>query len=105
MFRLGLAPSRDAARQLVLHRHFQVNGRTVNIASYQMKAGDVIEVRPKSKKIDAIHESLKRVTERQVPGWLQLDKANLKGTFLAVPDRADVPLAANEQLVVELYSK
>ncbi len=105
VYRLGLAPSRDAARQLVLHRHFEVNGRSVNIASYQLKPGDVIQVRSKSKKVDMIHESLKRITGQQVPSWLQLDKANLRGTFLAVPERADIPLAANEQLVVELYSK
>lgn len=105
VYRLGLASSRDAARQLVLHRHFTVNGQMVNIPSYVLKPGDVIQVRSKSKKIDVIHESLRRITERQVPAWLQLDKANLKGTFLTVPERADVPLNANEQLVVELYSK
>ena len=105
VYRLGLASSRDAARQLVLHKHFFVNGRPVNIPSYHLKPGDVIQVRPKSKKTDVIHESLRRVTERQVPSWLQLDKANLKGTFLAVPEREEVPLNANEQLVVELYSK
>ena len=105
VYRLGLASSRDAARQLILHRHFLVNGGSVNIPSYHLKPGDVIQVRPKSKKIDVIHESLRRVTERQVPSWLQLDKASLKGTFLAVPEREEVPLNANEQLVVELYSK
>lgn len=105
VYRLGIATSRSAARQLVLHRHFTVNGHPVNIPSYQLKPGDVIEVRSKSKKIDVIHESLRRISERQVPAWLQLDKANLKGTFLTVPERQDVPLNANEQLVVELYSK
>ncbi len=105
VYRLGLASSRDEARQLVLHRHFEVNGRSVNIPSYQLKPGDVIQVRAKSRKIDVIHDALKRVSERQVPSWLQLDKANLKGSFLSIPERADVPLAANEQLVVELYSK
>lgn len=105
VYRLGIASSRSAARQLVLHRHLTVNGRVVNIPSYQLRPGDVIQVRTKSRKIDAIHESLKRVTERQVPAWLQLDKANLQGTFLTMPEREDVPLNANEQLVVELYSK
>ena len=105
VYRLGIAPSRAGARQLVLHRHLTVNGRVVNIPSYQLRPGDVIQVRTKSRKIDAIHESLKRVTERQVPAWLQLDKANLQGTFLTMPEREDVPLNANEQLVVELYSK
>jgi small subunit ribosomal protein S4 len=105
VYRLGFAPSRDASRQLVLHGHFTVNDRSVNIPSYVVKPGDVIAVRSRSKKLDVIHESLKRVTTGQVPAWLQLDKANLKGTFVNLPERADVPLTANEQLVVELYSK
>jgi small subunit ribosomal protein S4 len=105
VYRLGFGASRDAARQLVLHRHLTVNDRVVNIPSYQVKPGDVIQLRTKSRKLDAVHESLKRVTQGQIPGWLQLDKANLKGTFLNVPERADVPLTHNEQLVVELYSK
>jgi small subunit ribosomal protein S4 len=105
VYRLGFASSRAAARQLVLHAHLSVNSKTVNIPSYQVKAGDIIQVRPKSRKLDTIHESLKRVSDRHVPGWLQLDKASLKGTYLNVPERADIPLNANEQLVVELYSK
>jgi small subunit ribosomal protein S4 len=105
VYRLGFGSSRAAARQLVLHGHITVNARSVNIPSYQVKAGDVIQVRAKSRKLDAIHDSLKRVSERQVPSWLQLDKANLKGTFVNFPERADVPLNASEQLVVELYSK
>jgi small subunit ribosomal protein S4 len=105
VYRLGFGSSRAAARQLVLHGHITVNTRSVNIPSYQVKAGDVIQVRAKSRKMDAIHDSMKRITERQVPAWLQLDKANLKGTFVNFPERADVPLNASEQLVVELYSK
>lgn len=105
VYRLGLAASRDGARQLVLHRHITVNDRSVNIPSYSLKPGDVIQVRAASRKLDVVHEGLKRVSERQVPAWLQLDKANLKGTFLTLPERQDVPLNANEQLVVELYSK
>lgn len=105
VYRLGFGSSRDAARQLVLHRHIMVNGNTVNIPSFSVKPGDVIQARPKSRKLDVIHDSLKRVNDRSIPGWLQLDKANLKGTFLNAPERADVPLNANEQLVVELYSK
>lgn len=105
VFRMGFAPSRDSARQLILHGHFTVNDRSVNIGSYIVKPGDVVAVRARSRKLDVIHESLKRVTQGQVPAWLQLDKANLKGTFVSLPERADVPLAANEQLVVELYSK
>jgi small subunit ribosomal protein S4 len=105
VYRLGFGASRAAARQTVLHGHIMVNGRNVNIPSFQVKPGDTIQVRPKSRKLDMIHESMKRVSERQIPAWLQLDKANLKGTFLNTPERADVPLNASEQLVVELYSK
>jgi len=105
VYRLGFGASRDAARQLVLHRHILVNGNPVNIPSFIVKPGDVVHVRPKSRKLDAVHDALRRVNDRSIPSWLQLDKANLKGTFLNAPERADVPLNANEQLVVELYSK
>lgn len=104
-YRMGFAASRDGARQLVKHGHLTVNDRPVDIPSYTLRAGDVVAVRAKSRKLDFIHESMKRVTQGQVPSWLNLDKANLKGTFVSVPERADVPLNANEQLVVELYSK
>lgn len=104
IFRLGFAPSRKAARQLVLHRHFTVNGTTVNIPSYELNAGDSIQVREKSKKLDIIHAALGR-TKDNVYGWLQVDKAKMTGSFLNVPEREDIPLNANEQLIVELYSK
>lgn len=104
VYRLGFAPSRKAARQLVLHRHLQVNGRTVNIPSYILQPGDVIAVREKSKKLDVIHNTLRR-TKDNVYEWLQVDKAALSGTFMDVPAREAVPLVANEQLIVELYSK
>jgi small subunit ribosomal protein S4 len=82
-----------------------VNNRIVNIPSYQLRAGDVIQVREKSKKLDIIHASMKRVKDNMLPSWLSLDKASLTGTFLNVPERADIPLNANENLIVELYSK
>ncbi|MFA6597730.1 MAG: 30S ribosomal protein S4 [Ignavibacteriaceae bacterium] len=104
VYRLGLASSRKSARQLIRHRHVMINDRLVDIPSYILKAGDVIKVREKSKKLDLIHNSLKRVKDN-VYAWLSIDKATLSGTFLQVPERADVPLNANEQLVVELYSK
>lgn len=104
VYRLGFAPSRKAARQLVKHKHFTVNGRTVDIPSYKLVAGDEIAVRDRSKKLDFIHGSLGRAKDG-VYNWLAIDKAALKGTFLNVPERADVPLNANEQLIVELYSK
>jgi small subunit ribosomal protein S4 len=105
VYRLGLAPSRKSARQLVLHRHITVNGTTVDIPSYLLNAGDVVQIREASRKLLLIHESMKRVKDTTMLPWLSLDKANLAGTFLQVPERADVPLAANEQLIVELYSK
>lgn len=105
IFRLGFAPSRKSARQLVLHRHFTVNNQIVNVPSFLVKAGDVIQVREASKKLDIIHSSMKRVKDNALSSWLSLDKANLSGTFLTVPERVDVPLNANEQLIVELYSK
>lgn len=104
VYRLGFAPSRKSARQLVRHRHVIVNSTLVDIPSYIVGAGDVIKIREKSKKLEIIHESLKRRNEQQF-SWLTIDKAALAGTFVQVPERADIPLAANEQLVVELYSK
>ncbi|MBN1782509.1 30S ribosomal protein S4 [bacterium] len=105
VFRLSFATSRSTARQLVRHRHLLVNGKIVDIPSYQVKPGDVIQVRDKSRKMDVFHNSVKRVKEGQLYPWLELDKANLKGTFLEVPSRADIPVNFNENLVVELYSK
>lgn len=105
IYRLGLAPSRKAARQLILHRHFTVNGGVVNIPSYLLKPGDSIRVRDKSKKLELIHDSMKRIKDNMMLPWLSLDKANMKGTFMKEPDRAEVPFIANEQLIVELYSK
>jgi small subunit ribosomal protein S4 len=105
VYRLGFAPSRKAARQLVGHGHLTVNNISVNIPSYLVKPGDVIKIRDKSKKLDVIHASMKRVKDSAMLPWLSLDKAGMIGTFLSVPERADVPLNANEQLIVELYSK
>lgn len=104
VFRLGFAPSRKAARQLVLHGHFMVNGGMVNVPSFVVSPGDVVSVRDKSKKLDVIHDSLRR-TKDGVYGWLQVEKATLSGTFVEIPSREDIPLNANEQLIVELYSK
>ena len=106
LFRLGFAPSRKSARQLVLHGHFLVNNRQVDIASHLLKPGDVIKVTEASKQLDSIHSSLKRIKEGMLPSYLQLDKAQLTGTFLQVPERSEIPLPdVNEQLIVELYSK
>jgi small subunit ribosomal protein S4 len=105
IYRTGLAASRKSARQLILHNHFKINGKTVNIPSFLLKAGDTIQVKEKSKKLKMIHESMKRIKDDMIPQWLQVDKAALKSTFLAVPERIDIPFNANEQLIVELYSK
>lgn len=105
LYRMGLAPSRKAARQLVLHRHFLVNNKIVDIPSYLLNPGDVVQVRDKSKKLEIIHASMKRMKDNAMLPWLSLDKASMTGTFLNVPERADIPLNANEQLIVELYSK
>ncbi len=104
VYRLGFAPSRKAARQLILHRHFTVNKKLVDIPSYLLNAGDVIAVREKSKKLDVIHDSLRR-TKDNIYSWLSVDKASLTGAFLQIPEREEIPLNANEQLIVELYSK
>lgn len=105
VYRLGFAPSRKSARQLVTHCHILVNNHTVNVPSLLLKAGDVVQIREKSKKLDLIHSSMKRVKDSGMLPWLSLDKASMTGTFLSIPERADVPLNANEQLIVELYSK
>ena len=105
VYRLGLAPSRKAARQLVCHGHFVVNGKPVDIPSFLMRAGDTVGVRDKSKKMEVLHASMKRMKDTAMLPWLSLDKAVMVGTFLNIPERADIPLNADEQLIVELYSK
>ena len=105
VYRLGFAPSRNAARQLVRHRHFTVNDRLVDIPSYLVKAGDVIKVREKSRKMELIHASMRKMREGKFLPWLDLNKANMTGTVLDIPGRADIPTEINENLIVELYSK
>lgn len=105
VYRLGFAPSRKSARQLVKHRHILVNGKIVDIPSYLVEPGDEIRVRDKSKELEIIHNSLKRVTESSLVPWLQLNKATLSGVFMYIPERSEIPINVNEQLIVELYSK
>ncbi len=105
VYRLGFAASRKTARQLVRHRHFMVNGRLVNIPSYILRPGDVVQVKEKSKRLAIIHDSMKKMREGKLMPWLDLDKAGLKGTLVSNPARADMPLEVNESLIVELYSK
>jgi small subunit ribosomal protein S4 len=104
-YRFGFASSRNQARQMVRHSHFLVNGRKVNIPSYQIKVNDVVTVREKSRKTPVIVESMETVARRGVPEWLELDKENFTGTVRAFPVRDDLTMPITEQLIVELYSK
>jgi small subunit ribosomal protein S4 len=105
VYRLGFAPTRPSARQLVNHYHFLVNGKKVNIPSYLLNPGDEVQVREKSKKMDVILEAMKRIKgDIDIP-WLELDKAKMKGTFIAIPERDQMNFTIDERLVVELYSK
>ncbi len=105
VYRLGFANSRNEARQLVQHNHFNVNGRKVSIPSYLVKIGDVIELREKSRKSAKINDSLEGVARRGIPSWLELDKEHYRGRILALPSREDLTMPIKEQLIVELYSK
>ena len=105
VYRLGFAPSRPSGRQMVSHKHFLVNNKVVNVPSYIVNPGDVIEVRKKSKKMDIILDAMRRIKGDMDLPWLGLDKAKMRGIFVAVPDRDEMQLTVNEQLVVELYSK
>lgn len=105
VYRLGLAPSRNSARQLVRHRHFMVNGKLVDIPSFQLKAGDEIRVREGSRQMETIHGAMKRVRDGKMVSWLSLDKAGMQGTLLEIPARDAIPVNVNEKFVVELYSK
>ncbi len=105
VYRLGFANSRDEARQLVLHSHFLINQSKVNIPSYLVKPGDVIEIREKSKKMVRVLEALEGVARRGVPQWLELDKDQMKGSMKGLPSREEITLPIQEKLIVELYSK
>lgn len=104
VFRLGIASTRRQARQLVSHKHIVVNGEVVNIPSYQLKPGDVVSVRPKSKNLEVIEESLEYAPKSKYK-WLEIDKKAKKGKFLNLPSLEEIPENINVQLIVELYSK
>jgi small subunit ribosomal protein S4 len=105
VYRLGFGSSRKQARQLVQHRHLEVNGRTVNIPSFEVKPGDEVRVRPNSKDILPVAASLESKTRTETVRWLAVDSGTRAGRMLERPTRADIPLAVQEQLIVELYSK
>ncbi len=104
VFRLGLAPTRDAARQLVTHRHIVVNGNVLNIPSYMVRDADIVGVRQKSKSLECINKSLERANHSRY-SWLEWDNEQMAGKFLHEPAREDIPENIKEQLIVELYSK
>jgi small subunit ribosomal protein S4 len=105
VYRFGFADSRPQSRQLVKHNHFLVNGKKVNIPSYQINPGDVIEIREKSKNVQAITDAVEAVVRRGMPQWLELDKVNMKGTVKAMPVRDDITMPIQENQIVEFYSK
>jgi len=104
VYRLGIAPTRNGARQLVSHRHITVNGKVVNISSYSVKAGDIVGVREKSKSLEAITKSLNSARYNSA-SWLEWDQDKMAGKFLNLPERSEIPENIKEQLIVELYSK
>lgn len=104
VYRLGVAPTRSGARQLVSHRHITVNGKVVNIPSFQLRPGDIIGVREKSKSLESIIDSLTARKGSKI-SWLEWDEAQMAGKFMNMPERTDIPEDIKEQLIVELYSK
>lgn len=105
VYRLGFGISRRQARQLVRHGHVDVNGRRVNIPSFQVTPGDEIMLRERSRKLSVVASSQEFTSHQTLPAWLELDRENLKGRVTALPRREDINLPVNEQLIVELYSK
>ena len=103
VYRMGIAPTRDGARQLVGHRHITVNGNVVNIPSYILKAGDVVAVRERSKSLEVINKCVSGAAN--VYSWMDFDKVTMSGKFISVPERSQIPENIKEQLIVELYSK
>jgi small subunit ribosomal protein S4 len=105
VFRMGFVNSRNQGRHLVRHGHFLVNGKKVDIPSFQVKKGDIIALREKSKKIQAVSDSLDAIVRRGMPQWIEIDKEKFQGEVVNIPAREDITLPIQEQLIVELYSK
>ena len=105
IYRLGFSSTRRSARQIVVHKHILVNNRCVNIPSYSLKSGDVIQVREKSRRVQFFHDSMRRISSDNPMPWLKIDKAQMRGYFESEPEREQILEPINEQLVVELYSK
>jgi len=105
VFRLGFAPSRQSARQLVKHGHFMVNRKKVNVPSFQVRPGNEVSVKEKSRELKVIKSSVEMSQGREMPSWLQIDRGNLSGKLLEIPSRELIPVPIQEQLIVGLYSK
>ena len=105
IYRMGFASSRKQARQLVRHSHYLVNNKKITIPSYQVKVGDKIRVRDESRKIKTISEAMETLVRRGIPNWMEIDKENFEGTLKTLPNREDLTMPIQEQLIVELYSK
>jgi small subunit ribosomal protein S4 len=105
IYRMGFANSRNQARQLIRHNHFLINNKRVNIPSYPVKVGDIIEVKEESRQATSVAEAMETVVRRGIPNWIELEKENFKGKLLAYPNREDLTMPIQEQLIVELYSK
>ncbi|MFN3786984.1 MAG: 30S ribosomal protein S4, partial [Sulfurihydrogenibium azorense] len=104
VYRLGFAKTRQQARQLVKHGHFTVNGKKVDIPSYRVDAGDIIEVREKSKKLAIFKENLENRDSRSIPKWLELDKENMRGKVVEIPEEIELEIPVNVQYIIEFYS-
>ncbi len=105
VYRMGFAVSRNQARQFIRHNHFSINDKKVNIPSYRVKPGDVLEVKEKSRRLPQLVEAMETVVRRGVPEWIELEKDKFRGTLKALPNREDLTMPIQEQLIVELYSK
>jgi small subunit ribosomal protein S4 len=105
VYRMGFAASRQQGRQLVRHNHFTVNDKKVNIPSFLVKPGDQVAVKEKSKKVPQVVEAMETVVRRGIPDWIEVDKEKFKGTLKALPNREDLTMPIQEQLIIELYSK
>lgn len=105
VYRMGFADSRSQARQLVRHGHMRVNGRKVNIPSFLIKQGDVVEPRDKSRNTDIVRDSMENLGQKQIPEWLHVDASDMRGVVQVLPTREDITMPFQEQLIVELYSK
>ena len=105
VYRIGLAPSRNAARQLIRHKHFNVNGKKMNVPSYILKQGDIITPNPNKSKKKPVNEAIENIKEKTLPEWLSFDADSKHGIVQSIPTREDVNLPIEEQLIVELYSR